>query len=139
MLRYRHLLKFYFFADGLNEVLDALAVRIALSSADCFKGCAYYAEKIGKVIEAKSRLGELWRFLDGVLKSMKEGDRTVLFAYASSRSKRGEHMSDGEAKALHRALMKLSRRVSGRLEKYSEQVNVLSKYYCLISCGKQSA
>ncbi len=138
-MRYKHLLKFYFFADGLNEVLDALAVRIAISSADCFKDCAYYAEKIGRVIEAKSRLGELWRFLDGVLSSMKEGDRTALFAYAASRSKLSASTSDGEAKALHRALMKFSRRVSGRLAKYSEQVDVLSKYYCLVNCGKQSA
>lgn len=138
-MRYKHLLKFYFCADGLNAVLDALTVRIALSSADCFKDCGYYAEKIGGIIEAKSRLGELWRFLDGVLNSMKEGDREALFAYVTSRSKRGAYMSDGEAKALHRALMKFSRRVSGRLVKYSEQVNVLSKYYSLIGCGKRSA
>lgn len=138
-MRYKHLLKFYFFADGLNAVLDALAVRIAVSSADCFKGCAYYAEKIARVIEAKDKLGELWRFLDGVLCSMKEGDRAALFAYATSRSKRGALKSDGEEKALHRALMAFSRRVSGRLVKYSEQVNVLSKYYCLINCRSRSA
>ena len=138
-MRYKHLLKFYFFADGLNEVLDALTVRIAISSADCFKSCESYAEQIGAVIEAKCKLGELWQFLDGAVGSMKEGDKNVLFAYAASRSERGAYASDSEAKALHRALMKLSRRVSGRLEKYAEQVNVLSKYYCLIGRAKRGA
>ena len=135
-MNYKHLLAFYFYADGLNGALDNVCVRLAKASADHFKGCEYYAQKICAVIEAKGALNELWLFLDGALSSMKEADRTALKAYADSRGKRAQlnnlQTEEDDKKAIHRSLMKFSRRVSGRLERYAEQVNVLREYYCLL-------
>ena len=145
-MNYKHLLAFYFYADGLNGALDSACVRLAVSSADHSKGCEYYAEKICALIEAKGALNELWLFLDGALSSMKERDRTALKAYADSRGKRERLAAMTAAgcdeKAVHRSLMKFSRRVSGRLRRYAEQVKVLREYYCLLrvperqACGK---
>ncbi len=107
-----------------------------MASADCFKGCGYYAERIGELIEAKSMLGELWSFLDGVLGGMPEDDRLVLRSYALSgfnrRKERFAHDDKERDKAVHRALMKLSRRVKDRLQRYEKQVNVLCSYYSLV-------
>ena len=138
-MNYKHLLKFYFFADGLNGAMDSLTFRLAKASADCFNGCEYYAEKICRVIEAKNALNALWLFLDNAMGTMTESDRLALKAYSQSRGKRGgETLEKEEAKAEHRALMKFSRRMSGRLEKYAEQVKVLREYYCLIGSGERS-
>jgi len=130
-VNYKHLLKFYFCADGLNDALDAVIVRLANSSADGFKGCEYYAERISKVIEAKSGLNELWLFLDGAIKTMNDGDVAALLSYSARRERGGAGDKTAE-KAEHRALMKLSRRLSGRLERFAEQVKVLREYYCLV-------
>ena len=132
-VNYNHILKFYFFADGLNSAMDALAVRLALSSAACVKDCGYYAERICGVIEAKCALNGLWLFLDRAIGTMTDGDKTALKAYCESRgNKCGGTTAEAQAKAEHRALMKFSRRMSGRLERYAEQVNVLREYYSLI-------
>lgn len=146
-MNYKRLLKFYFCADGLNGAMDALLIRFATASADCVKSCEYYAEKMSRVIEAKAALGELWFFLDGVLSSVTEEDRQVLKAYSVSRARaRGGGRRAGGAKsgeksaqekALHRSLMKFSRRVRGRLDRFAEQVNVLREYYCLVGVPMQ--
>lgn len=134
---YKHLLKFYFYADGLNGALDDACVRFAKASADCFKGCEYYAHKICAVIEAKQELNELWLFLDSALSTMTDGDKIALKGYAESKGKRGGEVIGVEAaKAEHRALMKFSRRVSGRLERHKKQVNVLREYYCLVRAAR---
>lgn len=138
-MNYKQLLNFYFNAEALNGAMDGLAMRFATSSADGVKGCGYYAEKICRVIEAKVAMGELWNFLDGVLSSVTQEDRRVLSLYSQRRGRvsRGEHaagaISNEDEKALHRVLMKFSRRVSGRLHRFAEQVNVLKNYYCLIN------
>lgn len=135
-MNYKHLLKFYFFADGLNGAMDSLTFRLAKASADCFNGCEYYAEKILLVIEAKNALNALWLFLDNAVSTMTEGDRAALKRYCESRGRKGvEALGKDAAKAEHRALMKFSRRMNGRLERYAEQVKVLREYYCLIGSG----
>lgn len=133
-MSYRQILKFYFFADELNAVLDEVILRFAKSSADCFKGCAYYAEKIGEVIAAKSELGELWAFLDLAIGSMTEGDKCALYAYAIGCTRTGGLSEEG-ARAEHRAIMKLSRRVKDKLGRYARQVNVLREYYCFVKAA----
>ena len=137
-MNYKSILKFYFNADGLNGAMDSLLIRYATASADSVKGWEFHAERVCKLIEAKQALSELWRFLDGVLSSVTEDDRRVLKEYSGARRKAvgegrraGEENREGE-KALHRSLMKFSRRVSGRLERFAEQVKVLREYYCLI-------
>lgn len=134
-MNYKHLLAFYFYADGLNGALDNACVRLAKASADHFKGCEYYAEKICDVIGAKGALNELWLFLDNALSSMKESDLVALKAYADSRGKKLAQAVESDRKAIHRSLMKFSRRVSGRLVRYAKQVNVLREYYCLLRTG----
>ena len=116
--------------------MDGLTFRLAKASADCFNGCEYYAEKICRVIEAKNELNALWLFLDNALSTMTESDRSALKRYCGRRGKLSGETLEGEAaKAEHRALMKFSRRMSGRLERYAEQVKVLREYYCLIGSG----
>lgn len=144
-MSYKQLLKFYFFADGLNSVMDGLCLRFALSSANCFKECEYYAEKISGVIEAKRELNGLWLFLDGALCTMTERDRQALKGYASSAGKResgfegvGGVGRDRCAKEVHSAMMKFFRRIKGRLQKYAKQVNVLREYYSLICAPERT-
>ena len=136
-MNYKHLLKFYFCAEAMNGALDALLIRFATASAESDKGCEYFADKMCRVIEAKAALGQLWAFLDSVLSSVTEEDRKVLKAYTESRRK--ERGADGknsaEGRALHRSLMKFSRRVNGRLDRFAEQVNVLRDYYCFVREG----
>ena len=137
-MNYKQLLKFYFCADGLNGMLDALLMRFALSSADAIKGCEHYAQKMCRIIGDKAALSELWSFLDKALSSVTEEDRRVLKAYSLSRRRakggRGGVTAE-EGKALHRSLVKFSRRVSGRLKCFAEQVNVLRQYYCLVGAS----
>ena len=138
ILNYKRLLKFYFCADGLNGAMDSLIIRFATSSADCAKSCEYYADKISRVIQAKTALGELWAYLDSVLSSVTEEDRRVLKAYSErgTRSRAAKSVAEGEKcaqdKAVHRSLMKFSRRVRGRLDRFAEQVKVLQEYYCFV-------
>lgn len=159
-MNYKQLLKFYFYADGLNGALDKLAVHYAVSSADCAKGWDYYADKICALTEAKAELAELWAFLDGALSSVTEEDRRALKAYSVSAGRAGrafariaagggnggkqrevtaesadlaETAGKTGGKELHRSLMKFSRRVSGKIGRFSEPVKVLKEYYCFLN------
>lgn len=119
--------------------MDAIILRYATSSADCFNGCEYYAEKMCRVIQAKADLGELWAFLDRVLSSVTEEDRRVLKIYSESRRKEksaavsgGGQEESAAKRALHRSLMKFSRRLRGRLASFARQIGVLREYFCLV-------
>lgn len=139
-MKYKRLLKFYFNVDGINGALDSLLLRYATASADCYNGCEYYADRMCRVIQVKSDLGELWAFLDNALSSVTEQDRRTLESYSEKRRKerKGTILSEGteeesvEKRALHRSLMKFSRRVSGRIKSFERQISVLQEYYCLV-------
>lgn len=133
-MNYRQLLKFYFRADRLNDALDALALRYAERSADFVASWEYYADNICRITEAKAALGRLWAFLDWAMSTMKDDDRATLEKYSRERARRPRTLScdEGGGKALHRSLMKFSRRVSGKMERFSEQVKVLGEYFCLL-------
>ncbi len=154
-VNYKQLLKFYFYAEGLNAALDELSLRYAVSSACDRYGWERYADRICALTEAKTDLGELWAFLDGAMSTVTEEDRRALAAYCggAGQSARGfglfprneeegggEFKAEGDGgKAVHRSLMKFSRRVGGKIGRFGRQLEVLREYYCLLGARGQGA
>ena len=99
LLSIKNLMRFYFSAGSLNAALDRLILRLGLAAGnDYLAGCAAYAERAAKVVEAKGRLAELWARLDGVICGLTERDRLALKKYAAMRGG-----ADGEEDASLRA------------------------------------
>lgn len=124
------LLRFYFSAGRLNSLLDDMIMQMAVTAgADGFCGCERQAKRIEAVIAKKSRMGELWERLDGIMQKLTDGDLQTLKAYAAQRRR----IKEAEKKEFHRAIVKFTRRARRLLDGGEEQFNALSAYACLLS------
>lgn len=123
----KRLLRFYFFADGLDRTLDGLIMKCACDF--CGDGEAA-AEKICGLIEKKRALAGLWDYLDKIASGLSEGERGALKYYA--RLRRGlRSLPDEIKKAVDSAVAKFKRRAN-RLNCFSAERKLLGEYYCLL-------
>lgn len=130
MIKSKRILRFYFRADELDGALDNLIMNCACNSSDCTRGADYYTDKIIKLISAKGELAVLWRYLDGVMNSLKEGDRETLRAYSSMRHGI-KRLESPEQREIKRAVIKFVRHARA-LERFKEGIRLVGKYYCLM-------
>ena len=129
-MKIKTLLRFYFSAGSLNEALDNLITRLAVTSGlDIYGGGAAYAERISDIGADKQSLSELWGRLDGIISKMTERDRLTLKSYAALRT----GVKGGEKKEIHRAAVKFTRRAGGLLTSCDGIYKVVCAYRCLIS------
>ena len=128
-MKSKQLIKFYFSADNVNKALDNLILDKALKSANHTRSCEYYAERITALIGAKEELSRLWSYLDAVVSSLSERERSVLRFYAGLRPGLSK-LTLERAKEVKRVTVKFTRhaRLIGR---YGEGVQLVKKYYCL--------
>ena len=128
-MKSKQLIRFYFSADNVNRALDNLILDKALKSANSGKSCEYYAERITALIGAKEELSKLWNYLDTVVSSLSEQEKTVLRFYAGLRVGLSR-LTLAQAKEVKRVTVKFTRhaRFVGR---YGEGVRLVKKYYCL--------
>lgn len=127
----KQLLKFYFYADGLNGALDNLIMKNACNTSDYRRGGEYYADRICELIGAKQRLCELWGYLDGVIGEFSESEREVLRFYGVMRGGTGR-LSEGSRREIKRVTVKFMRHARA-IGRYAEGVKLVKKYYCLIN------
>ena len=129
-MKSKQLIRFYFSADNINKALDNLILDKALKSANYGKSCEYYAERILALIDAKEELSKLWGYLDTVVSSLTERERSVLKFYGGLRTGLSR-LTATRAKEVKRVTVKFTRhaRLIGR---YGEGVRLVKKYYCLM-------
>lgn len=128
-MKSKQLIRFYFSAGNVNKALDNLILDKALKSAACEKSCEYYAERILALIEAKAELGKLWNYLDGVVSSLTQRERTVLKFYGGLRAGLSK-LSVRQAKEVKRVTVKFTRHARF-LGRFGEGVRLVKQYYCL--------
>ena len=121
----KKILRFYFGADSLERAFDNLITQKAFDfGADTLET----AERLCNVIGEKMRLERLWAYLDGVLSSFSEEDRSALFRYSLRRT---APLNEAENRAVKRAVIKFTRHAR-RLSEFADDISVLKKYYCLL-------
>lgn len=130
-LNSKRLLRFYFSADRLNGALDNLILRFALGAYRENRGCAYSAEKITALIGVKTRLSLLWESLDCTLSSFSSPDRAVLEKYALLRTG-VSRLGEEERRAVHRVVVRFSRRFQPRYSRVADGVKLVDEYYALL-------
>lgn len=128
-LKVKKILRFYFFAESLNCALDNLILKLALSPLSDTENSA---ERITDIITRKRALNVFWQYLDGVVKTMSEEDRTVLKSYCGMRVGL-KSLGKEEQKAVKRAAVKFTRRAR-RIDGFFEEMRLVSGYYSLITC-----
>ena len=128
-MKSKQLIKFYFSAGNINKALDNLILDKALKSANHGKSCEYYAEQILVLIAAKEELSKLWGYLDKVVSSLTERERSVLKFYAGLRVGLTK-LTVAHAKEVKRVTVKFTRHAR-QIERYGEGVRLVKKYYCL--------
>jgi len=132
VVKTKRILKFYFCAEELENALDHLIYKHALSSGEHTYNGERVAEKILKLTESKSLLGELWAFLDGVIKRFDRQSVAVLYKYAMMRYGINR-LCDSERKFLRRVVVRFTRRIAGRLFRYARGIGLVDDYYCLLN------
>lgn len=128
-MKSKQLLKFYFYADGLNRALDNLILKNACNT-DYRLGGEYCADKICGIIAAKQRLSELWGYLDKVMGELTDGEREILKFYGAMRGGTGR-LSEASRREIKRVTVKFTRHAR-RIERFAEGVRLVKRYYCLI-------
>ena len=131
VMKSKQLLRFYFYADGLNRALDNLILKHACNTADYFLGGEYCADRICEIIGAKQRLCELWGYLDGIIGELSDGEREVLRYYGAMRGGIGR-LPEGSRREIKRVTVKFTRRARA-IARYAEGVKLVRRYYCLIN------
>lgn len=129
-MKSKQLIRFYFSAGAINRALDNLILNEALKSANFLRSGDYYAERVLALIDAKSELGALWNYLDGVMATLKEGEKAVLEFYGGMRTGLSK-LTEERAKEVKRVTVKFTRRAR-RIERFEKGVRLVKKYYCLI-------
>ncbi len=131
-MKIKRILRFYFFCESLDRALDNLIMKKALVTGADSDGVKA-AECICKVIYDKSRLSDLWRYMDGIMTSLSDDDLAALKGYAAARGS-VKSFDDKTRKEWRRAAVKFRRRAR-RLDRFSESLKLVGKYYCLLSSG----
>ncbi len=132
-MKSKRLLNFYFKAESLNRTLDNLITKYALASVDFTRGCEYYAQKICSLIYAKRKLGELWRYLDGVICKFTDEEKRVLRFYGGLRGGTSRLSAD-KKRVIKRVAVKFARRARN-IQSYAEGTAIAGEYYSLLSAG----
>lgn len=132
IVKVKRLLKFYFRADAIDDALDNVIYKQAISSADYFSDGVKVANKIAKIIEYKILLGDLWAYLDGAVKTFETSDVSVLEKYANMRC--GIYrLCENERKRVRRVVVRFTRRITLRLSRHADAVRLVDTYYCLMN------
>ena len=129
-MKSKRILRFYFKADELERALDNLIFMCACRSADCSKSADYYAKKILKLVAAKGELSGLWRYLDGVVSALKEGERETLKEYSLMRCGIAR-LDEPRRREIKSAVVKFVRHARA-LERFEEGLRLVGEFYCLI-------
>lgn len=128
-MKIKKLLRFYFFQQSLNDVLDGIILHIACASGqDFYRGGLDFADKIISLIEVKGELADLWQRLNSVICKLSERDIETLKRYAALRV--GPHGED--KREIHRAAVKFTRRAGGIISDNSRVGKILGAYSCMI-------
>lgn len=128
-MKCKRLLKFYFYADALNAALDRLISAVAVKSYEA--GAGYQsAERIMSVIDAKDELSRLWRYLDGVMRGLKENDIKTLRYYGGLRTGI-KSLGEDKAREIRRVVVKFTRRARF-IGRFGRAVSLVREYYCLL-------
>lgn len=132
-MKVKRVLRFYFCADSLESAFDNLIINNAYKSAQPYSG-ELYAERICSILEEKEALSRLWGYLDKVIGGITQGDRDALESYALMRCGI-KRLDDEKRRGIKRAAIKFKRRAR-RLESFNEALQLVNKYYSLITCQK---
>lgn len=127
-LKIKLLLRFYFFADGLETAINNRIMKRACSP--CADGLES-AEYICALISEKSCLCSLWGYLDEIISALPAADAEWLNVYAAGRGGFGEW----EMRNIKRAVMKFVRKARGA-ERFGEAIALAGKYGCYLSGRK---
>lgn len=132
-MKSKKILRFYFTAEGVDRALNNLMDAVALGSVNDARGGAECAARLCDIIMIKERLGELWRYLDGVIGGMSREERLLLERYGKMRcglSRLGEE----ERRSLRRVAVKFTRHARG-VDRFAEGLKLVCKYYALTYTG----
>lgn len=129
-MKVKRLLKFYFRADAIDNALDNIIYKKAMSSVDYYLDGEEVANEVAKIINYKILLCDLWAYLDGAIKTFDAGDVGVLERYANMRC--GIYrLCEIERKRVRRVVVRFTRRIALRLARHSDAVKLVDTYYCL--------
>lgn len=128
-MKVKRLLRFYFFADSLERALDNLILKYAYTSGG--KEGERCAQILCELIGEKDKLNGLWLYLDAVASSLSEEEREILRGYASMRCGI-KRVGQDRQRAIKRSVIKFTRRAK-RLCSFKEEIEIVGKYYCVIS------
>lgn len=126
-MKSKRLIRFYFSADKLERALDNLIITNAFKTEIDAEECA---GNIIEIIEVKKRLGELWRYLDGIISGLSERERGVLEFYGRTRISLSA-LDIPRRRAVRRVVMKFCRRARFT-ERFGEGVRLVGAYYALL-------
>lgn len=129
-MKSKRVLRFYFNAGALNGAIDNLIMRYACLSAGAEGGGEFYAEKILKLIGAKDKLGEFWRYLDEAAEKIPVKDVEILRFYARLRTGISR-LSEDMRKDIKRSLIKFTRRARFA-DRFAEAQALIDNFYCII-------
>ena len=129
-MKSKQLIRFYFSAGNINKALDNLILDKALKSANYPGSCEYFAERILLLIDAKKELSELWSYLDNVISSFTQRERSVLKYYGLLRTGVSK-LNCARKKEIKRVTVKFTRRAY-LVGRYVEGVRLVKEYYCLM-------
>lgn len=129
-MKSKQLIRFYFSAGRINKALDNLILDKALKSANHPGSCEYFAERILALIDVKKELSKLWNYLDNVVSSLTERERSVLKFYGRLRVGLTK-LAPAHANEVKRVTVKFTRHAR-LIERYVEGVQLVKEYYCLM-------
>ncbi|MDE6586644.1 MAG: hypothetical protein K2K80_08205 [Clostridia bacterium] len=129
-MKCKRLLKFYFYAEGLNAALDRLIAAVAVKSYEVEGNGAECTESILSIIEAKDELCRLWNYLDKVIRSL-SGDEIDTLRYYGGLRVGIRKLGKDKVREIKRALIKFRRRARFA-ERYQRGIELIREYYCLL-------
>ena len=129
-MKCKRLLKFYFYAEGLNAALDRLIAAVAVKSYEVEGNGAESTERILNIIEAKDELCRLWNYLDKVIRSL-DGDEIDTLRFYGGLRVGIRKLGKDKVREIKRVLMKFRRRARFA-ERYQRGIELIREYYCLL-------
>ena len=122
-MKLKKILRFYFGADSLERAFDNLIKAKALNTeSDALET----ADMLCSIIGEKIRLERLWAYIDGIILTFSDAERSVLLKYCVMTPY--DYDVRRETK---RVTIKFTRRAK-RLKDFADDISILNKYYCLI-------
>ncbi len=132
-MKSKRILRFYFAAESLDRALNNLITAEACLSGKYPAKGEVFAGKLCTLIADKGELSRLWRYLDGIIGSLKPREAAALERYARLRRGLGG-LGEEEAREIRSAAMKFTRHARS-LHLYVEGVRLVDAYYSLCSFG----